>query len=106
VDNDRLAASGGFEYAVKALGGTLKTGIQLQLHRLLPRETRKLATPTSADGINRHPHLVADEVPDDAVLNGEPVRGRQGLQTNNPGWPGFSSEGWILGGGINVSLLL
>ena len=27
------------------------------------------------------------------------------LQTNNPGWPGYSSEGMIVGGGLNVSLL-
>ena len=25
-----------------------------------------------------------------------PVAGAQGLQTNNPGWPGFESEGWVL----------
>jgi hypothetical protein len=28
-----------------------------------------------------------------------------GLQTNNPGWPGFSSKGMIVGAGVNVALL-
>jgi long-chain fatty acid transport protein len=43
-------------------------------------------------------------VPDNAVLGGRALGGREGLQTNNPGWPGFGSRGWIVGGGINVSL--
>jgi hypothetical protein len=38
------------------------------------------------------------------VVNGQPIPGRQGLQTNNPGWPGFGSEGWIVGGGAYFSV--
>ena len=30
------------------------------------------------------------------------LAGAQGLQTNNPGWPGFGSQGWLLGGGVNL----
>src|SRR6185503_813334 len=33
-----------------------------------------------------------------------PLDGREGLQTNNPGWPGFFSAGWILGGSCHVTL--
>ena len=76
----------------------MRVGLQLQAHRLLSQQTRKLI-PTGSN-----PSLVRDEVPDDAVVSGQPLPGRDGLQTNNPGWPGFSSSGWILGGGINVSL--
>jgi hypothetical protein len=43
-------------------------------------------------------------LPDDAELGGDPLAGAQGLQTNNPGWPGFGSEGWILGATLYVSL--
>lgn len=39
--------------------------------------------------------LVTDEVPDDAVLDSEPIAGREGLQTNSPGWPGFGSGGYL-----------
>jgi len=47
---------------------------------------------------------VVDEVPDDAVVGGAPLPGREGLQTNNPGWPGFSSAGWVLGMAIALNL--
>ncbi|HMJ14744.1 MAG TPA: hypothetical protein VK524_25205, partial [Polyangiaceae bacterium] len=53
-------------------------------------------TPTSSDGQNLAPELVTDELPDDAQVGGDPVAGAQGLQTNNPGWPGFESEGWVV----------
>jgi long-chain fatty acid transport protein len=95
VDSGRAAASGGFDYRAPVLGGTLRAGLQAQVHRLLPRRTAK------REGA---PDPVVDEVPDDAVVGGEPLAGRTGLQTNNPGWPGFASGGWILGAGVNVSL--
>ena len=95
VDSGRVAASAGFDYRAPVLGGTLRAGIQAQVHRLLPRRTAK---------VEGAPDPVIDEVPDDAVVGGQPLAGRAGLQTNNPGWPGFASAGWILGAGINVSL--
>jgi long-chain fatty acid transport protein len=95
VDSSRAAVSAGFDYRAPLLGGTLRAGIQAQVHRLLPRRTVK---------DERAPDPVIDEVPDDAVIGGEPLAGRAGLQTNNPGWPGFTSAGWILGAGINASL--
>jgi long-chain fatty acid transport protein len=52
------------------------------------------------------PALVTDEVPDDAILAGEPVVGREGLQTNNPGSPGFSSAGFIGTGALYLTVLL
>ncbi len=96
VDNDRLGTSLGVDYRFPLLGGTVRAGIQGQVHRLLARQTRKISDPT-------HPAGVIDEVPDDAVVNSKPLAGREGLQTNNPGWPGYDSSGWIVGGGVNVS---
>lgn len=108
VDNDRLSAAGGFDYAFRFWGGKLRAGVQMQVHRLLPRTTRKLAAYST--GITR-PDLVIDEVPDDATAGTDPVTGaalplagREGLQTNNPGWPGFFSAGWIVGGSCHVTL--
>jgi len=79
----------------------------VQVHRLLPRRTHKIAAYST--GMTR-PELVIDEVPDDATAGIDPVTGiarplagREGLQTNNPGWPGFFSAGWILGGSCHVT---
>ena len=38
-------------------------------------------------------------------LSKTPIPRTDGLQTNNPGWPGFASEGWILGGALSVAVL-
>jgi hypothetical protein len=105
VDNDRAGADAGVDYTFPLLGSRVKIGAQLEAQRLLPRYQTKIATPTSADGVNHTPSLVADEVPDDAIYDGQPLAGRQGLQTNNPGWPGFGSQGWIAGGGIYLSVI-
>jgi hypothetical protein len=105
VDNDRVGGNSGIDYAFSLFDTRLRIGAQLELHRLIPRSQAKLPTPTSADGRNHTPALVADEVPDDSVINGQPVAGSHGLQTNNPGWPGFGSEGWIVGGGVYVSVI-
>jgi hypothetical protein len=67
------------------------------MHSLLSRRQTKIPTPTRPDGDNLAPELVWDEVPDDAQISGEPLDGAEGLQTNNPGWPGFESGGWLLG---------
>jgi long-chain fatty acid transport protein len=49
---------------------------------------------------------VKDEVPDDGVLSGEPIDGREGLQTNNPGWPGYNSGGYIASGSLYITVML
>lgn len=100
VDNDRVSGGLGAKYNWDLWGTEVTLGAQLQTHALLPRRHTKLTTPTSPDGDNIAPDLVKDEVPDDAQISGEPVQGIEGLQTNNPGWPGFESMGWISGGSI------
>ena len=100
VDNDRLGASAGVDLRARLLDTVVHLGLQLQTHRLLPRETRKEPAPPGAPA----GAFVLDEVPDDALLGGQPAAGREGLQTNNPGWPGFSSAGWILGGAVTLGL--
>jgi hypothetical protein len=82
----------------------MRAGAQLHIHRIVPRYQAKLPTPTRPDGANIGPERVKDEIPDDAQKSGEPVDGAAGLQTNNPGWPGFSSGGWIMGGAMYLSV--
>jgi hypothetical protein len=115
VDNDRVGVGGGASYEFELWGGHFELGAQLQAHRLLARHVTKFLAPDNPQpnphqpgfGDNFYPQLVIDEVPDDAVDGQlrDPVPGRDGLQTNNPGFPGFASEGWILGGAINLSIL-
>jgi hypothetical protein len=115
VDNDRLAATTGVESEFDLWGGTFQLGAQLQAHRLFYRHVTKFATPTNPQpnpnltgfGDGYYPQLVIDEVPDDAVdgVLGEPIARREGLQTNNPGFPGFASEGWLLGASLNLSIV-
>jgi long-chain fatty acid transport protein len=106
VDNDRVSGTVGAEYHFRLLDADVRVGGQAQLHHLLVREHRKLPTPTRADGENLAPELVKDELPDDAQLGGEPISSAAGLQTNNPGWPGFASGGWIMGGSVYFAVSL
>jgi long-chain fatty acid transport protein len=105
VDNDRVGVDMGVDYAFSLYGTRFHIGSEFQTHRLIPRHQTKLPTPTTPDGLNHTPALVADEVPDDSTLNGQPLAGSQGLQTNNPGWPGFGSQGWIVGGSLYLSVV-
>ena len=93
VDNDRVGALLGADYGFPLFGLDFRVGAQAQAHRLLYRHQTK-------------DHGIVDELPDNAVdESGQPVARAGGLQTNNPGWPGFASEGWILGGALTLALL-
>jgi hypothetical protein len=106
VDNNRLGLSLGAVYRFEVLGLAMSAGIQVQLHRLFARSVAKFGTPPPDDDWH-YPQLVVDEVPDDAIHgSGVAAPGRGGLQTNNPGWPGFASDGWIIGGGAHLSVKL
>jgi long-chain fatty acid transport protein len=106
VDNDRLGANAGADYAFTLYDTTLRLGLSAQLFWLLQRSVKKLTPPTHADGLNRTPSLVWDEVPDDGQVGGEPIPGARGVQTNNPGWPGFSSGGFMASAGLYLSVTL
>jgi len=104
VDNDTLAFDAGYDFSFRALDTGMRIGAQFQTSRLIPRHQWKLMPPNAPDGRPHTPALVKDEVPDDAMVfqNGEDVAfaGREGLQTNSPGFPGYGSSGWLVGGGI------
>lgn len=95
VDNDRFGFALGGDVGLH-LPANIRPGFQVFADRLIPR------TNTKDDS------QIVDELPDGAVYGGthDPVPGAKGLQTNNPGWPGFSSGGWIWGGSITVSVPL
>ena len=94
VDNTRVGVAVGAQWNMKFGELTVVPGFQLQGQQLLSRYHEK------------KDELIRDEFPDGSVDElREPIPQSEGLQTNNPGWPGFSSEGWIFAGAISVSLL-
>jgi long-chain fatty acid transport protein len=100
VDNDRISAGAGFDVEFELAELHFRVGAQAQLHMLLSRYQKKLDPAQGRD-------TVRDEFPDDAVDNrSRPIPSAAGLQTNNPGWPGFSSSGFLVGGAINLAVLL
>jgi hypothetical protein len=104
VDNDRLGLSALLQRELTLGELSLQLGAGLQFHHLIDRSQRKRVPEAGADD----PDRVRDEVPDDAVQKldiEEPVQPRQGLQTNNPGFPGFESGGYLLGASLRVALL-
>jgi long-chain fatty acid transport protein len=107
VDNDRYAFEGLVNYNIQLGAKTaLRLGVQAQLH-ILPERTQAKINPKQPpyDG-GAYPQIVQDEWIDGAMNNrDEVIQESFGLQTNNPGWPGFSSKGTILGAGVNVALL-
>lgn len=95
VDNDKLLASAGFETPVSVLGVGFSFGVFAHAQYLMPR---------SVDKDLNAPNPVIDEFPDGArsVIDDSPIPDSEGLQTNNPGYPGFSSRGYIMGIGAAI----
>lgn len=93
VDNERLGAALAWEKSWPVGAVALGAGLQFQVQRLLPRH------------VDKEPGAIPDAFPDSVdVVTGEAIAASAGLQTNNPGYPGFSSEGWLLslGAGFHV----
>ncbi len=86
VDNHRLAFALGWESRAMAHRG-ITAGFSAQVHWLVPRETMK-----DPDAANP----AFDEYPDsEHIFTGDFIPESAGFQTNNPGFPGFSSDGFI-----------
>lgn len=103
VDNHRIGTILGAEAEFRLADTPFRAGAHFQFHRLIPRSVTKNVPDTSGDIPD---HQVQDAIPDDGVRRGVPVgEDGAGLQTNNPGFPGFSSGGWIIGAGVNLSVL-
>jgi hypothetical protein len=96
VDSDRWGLATGISLDFTLGGVHLRPGIQLVGYRMTYRYQQK------------DDARLVDELPDGSRFGstGEGVPGARGLQTNNPGWPGFSSEGWIYGGTLSLDVLL
>lgn len=116
VDNHKMTGSLGGEFDFEVAGHRFSAGAHVQAHKLLHRRHTKITPDTSRAvtnpldpnyGQGLDPSLVRDELPDglvDALRPGQPYEPAAGLQTNNPGYPGYESDGYLLGGGVYVTL--
>ncbi|RAL20418.1 hypothetical protein DL240_16570 [Lujinxingia litoralis] len=96
VDNHRALASLGAEHRFDIWQREVVAAWYVQAHHLLYRTTDKGALgsyPDCGPGVE----ALCDELPDDTrdPRTGQPYPEAQGLQTGNPGFPGFSSGGWL-----------
>jgi hypothetical protein len=97
VDNDRFGIATGYQYRFTVKKKyDLSFGVQLQFQHLFANRVVK-------DAASSNP--VVDEFPDSVVTGtDQAVADSAGFQTNNPGWPGYTSSGWLLGAGASFRL--
>lgn len=97
VDNPRWVASAGIEGPVQFLGRELEAGLTLFASYFVPRSVDKNMNA-------RNP--VVDELPDGEpdLRTNLPAEGSLGLQTNNPGYPGWKSTGCMVGVGASFRI--
>lgn len=96
VDNDRAGIAIGADVKIPLGSSYVRPGFQLAAQRLLPRHNQK------------DPSRLVDELPDGALhdTTRDPLPGSGGLQTNNPGYPGFASSGYLWSGFFSLEMPL
>ncbi len=95
VDNDILVFSAGHRFPLELLGKKWTIDVGLEFAYMFSATVYK------------DPALIRDEFADRAttLIGGQPMPEAEGLQTNNPGFPGFSFYGWSLAGAVTVGYL-
>lgn len=96
VDNDRLGGSGRWDWTTRTFAGSVTVGLSAGAQWLLDRSHVKSPQAKTP---------VLDELPEAVNLRtGEAFVGDAGVQTNNPGFPGYRSDGLVLVGALSVTL--
>ncbi|MCX7958537.1 MAG: hypothetical protein N3B13_05760 [Deltaproteobacteria bacterium] len=92
VDNDLMAFSVGHRYDLRLFNRNFTFNAMAQFFYMFTRITYK------------DPSLILDEFPDDSttLLSNSPMLEAKGLQTNNPGFPGYKAGGFVLSLGANI----
>ncbi|MBN2725403.1 MAG: hypothetical protein JXR95_15165 [Deltaproteobacteria bacterium] len=97
VDNSRIVFGGGYEYQFSMGGKSLSFTVYGVAHLLLKETVSK--NPASSNP-------VIDEFPDSVnIFTDEDVAESHGFQTNNPGFPGYTTDGWIFTAGASLKML-
>ncbi len=104
VDNDRLVVSVGGGHEITVRGRAVELSWFAQVHSLLTRKTVKKeleSYPACDDG----GASLCDELPDDLPRTdtGQETADHAGLQTGNPGFPGWHSWGTLLAFGFDLT---
>lgn len=101
VDNDRVVVSVGGGRVFEIWDESFSLDVAVQLQSLLARETHKArldSYPACEPGVTS----LCDEVPDrETDRPGLPARDTWGLQTGNPGFPGFVAGGYVVFAGVD-----
>jgi len=94
VDGDLIGLTAGHRFRFKIKKIPFEAGAYFQAWRMLDQV------------VHKDPQEILDEFPDGVVtlLDGAPMPEADGLQTNNPGFPGYRSGGWtfVAGGSLRV----
>ncbi len=92
VDNDIMAFSLGHRYDFQLFNRNFTLNGMAQFFYMFKRVTYK------------DPSLILDEFPDNSttLLSNSPMLEAKGLQTNNPGFPGYEAGGFMLTLGVNL----
>ncbi|MBN2495199.1 MAG: hypothetical protein JXR96_11445 [Deltaproteobacteria bacterium] len=95
LDEDLFAATVGHRFDFTLWDQRLRAELALQFWKMID------AT------VHKDPALIKDEFPDEArtVIGGQLMPEAEGLQTNNPGFPGFSFGGWALHCAVTLAYL-
>lgn len=108
VDNDKVNIGAGVSYAWKIKDYELEVGANFQAQIFIERVTKKNEGVANSVGKGG---TVVDEFPDSECdgfdpdcAAGTPIKESEGFQSNNPGYPGYTSSGQILSGGLWLSL--
>ena len=103
VDNDRYIISLGGGHPIDIAKKRLTISWHVQFHGLIGR-THTKAVPEMSQVCGPDTQSLCDEVPDTAINSrtGQPYPEAQGLQTGNPGFPGYSSGGLIVQTGVEL----
>jgi hypothetical protein len=99
VDSDLLSLGLGHRFDFCLFGHSLRIDVGLQFWTMFDTTVHKEWDPDNP--------LIKDEFPDHArtLIGGQPMPEAEGLQTNNPGFPGYSFGGWSLVGSTSLSYL-
>jgi long-chain fatty acid transport protein len=103
VDNDRFVGSIGGGHPFVLFGKALELSWYAQLHYLVPIDVNKTVA-ASYPECDAQQKALCDELPDDAPRadTGQQTAWHTGLQTGNPGFPGWQSWGTLLAIGADL----
>ncbi len=104
VDNDRLVLSVGSGHEIEIQGKSLSLSWHIQFHGLVGRSHQKTLK-TDYELCQSDTQSLCDEVDDNLTdpNTQTPYPEAQGLQTGNPGFPGYSHGGLIIQTGVEVT---